>query len=346
MSDVRKLVSVRVIDELFDIAGADAIVAARVGGWVSVVKRGEFVVGERVLFFEIDSFLPASVDEFAFLSGNGGKKFLSPGGVEVVGAVLKTVRLRGQVSQGLILPLAFGLSESSSQDEINEVVAGLGVFKYEKPVPVGSSAEIVGGFPGLLMKTDSERVQNLSDEFLGSLVRGDWFASEKVDGMSASFWKQDGVLRAASRNWEVSLEGSSAHSVVAKAYDLASVIPEGGFVQGEIFGEKVQGNPLKLKGLTFAVFSHGVFGDEAIPEAVHEFDVWAAEHAVPRLGLVLPVSTVEAVAQVDGLVSVFNPSVQAEGVVWWNTAGELFNELGGRANFKAINNQFLMKHGG
>lgn len=194
MSDVRKLVTVRRIDALVPIADADAIEAARIGGWMSVVKKGEFVEGQAVLFFEIDSFMPRDVPEFAFLSARSSRKILSPEGVETDGAILSTMKLRGQVSQGLVLPLSFGLVADSSQDEIDSVVAGLGVFKYEKPVPAGSAEDIIGAFPGRLLKTDSERVQNLSDEFLGSLNPSSWFATEKIDGTSATFWKEDGVL--------------------------------------------------------------------------------------------------------------------------------------------------------
>lgn len=343
MSDVRKLVTVKRVDALTPIVGADAIEAARIGGWMSVVKKGEFVEGQPVLFFEIDSFLPASVPEFAFLSVRSSRKVLSPEGVEVEGAILGTMKLRGQVSQGLILPLSFGLTADSSQDEIDSAVTGLGVFKYEKPVPAGSAADIVGAFPGRLMKTDSERVQNLSDAFLNSLDPSSWFATEKIDGTSATFWKEDGVLRAASRNWEISLEGANHHSVVAERFKLAEVIPDGGFVQGEIFGEGIQSNPLRVQGLRFAVFSHGVVGAKNHPA---EFNSWAREHSAPVLDLRLPSTAVEAVEQVDGMKSTFNASAQAEGVVWWNTDGELFTEIGGRPNFKAINNRFLMKHGG
>ena len=59
--------------------------------------------------------------------------------------------------------------------------------------------------------------------------------------------------------------------------------------------------------------------------------------------LVLPSTVDQAVEQVDGLKSLVNPDVQAEGVVWWNRNDVIYPELGDRSNFKAINNKFLLK---
>src|SRR5262245_53917451 len=95
----RKLVTLEKIAALEPIPGADAIDAATVRGWTVVVKKREFQLGEDVVYFEIDSFLPLDDERFAFLEPRGSKT------VEGVrGHVLKTVRLRGVYSQGLVLP--------------------------------------------------------------------------------------------------------------------------------------------------------------------------------------------------------------------------------------------------
>lgn len=336
---MRKIVQIKTIDSITPIENADAIEAAHLGGWTIVTKKGEFQPGEAVLYFEIDSFLPGTVPEFEFLLARGTKTVTDPQGDEVQGHVLKTARLRGTFSQGLVLPLAWGLTETSPQDEVDETMEALGVFKWEPPVPTGGQQ--VGAFPGHVMKTDSERVQNLTDEFLASLDKSEWIATEKIDGTSATFTKTpDGEFIVASRNWALDPEGTHAHAEIARRLNLAEEMPNGSTIQGEIFGEGIQKNPLKAQGTQFRVFSaEGIDPDSPLGAKVEKA-------RVPALDFTLPDTVAEAVEQVYKMKSTVNPQVQAEGVVWWNKNGTLFEEVGHRPNFKAINNQFLLKHGG
>lgn len=70
------------------------------------------------------------------------------------------------------------------------------------------------------------------------------------------------------------------------------------------------------------------------------------ESAAPVLDVTLPDTVDEAVAQADGLKSVITPGRLAEGIVWHRTSGETFAVLDGRECFKAISNNYLLKHGG
>lgn len=337
---MRKMMTLKKIDAINPIENADAIVLASIGGWQAVVKKDEFEVGDTVLYFEIDSFLPAEVEQFAFLASKSSKTVINPDtNQEVTGHVLRTVKLRGQVSQGLVLAPFAGLDIDSTQDQVDAVMSGLGVFKYEPPIPAGTGGQIIGKFPHTAQKTDSERVQNLSDEFLASLNPDEWQATEKIDGTSATFIKQDGVLRMASRNWEMSPEGDHVYASVAKRFGLADLMPEGAILQGEIYGPGLQGNPLKVAQVDLCVFHV----DNVDLDAHSEFADFVVKHAVPVLDLKLPTTVDEAVEQVNGMTSRINPGVQAEGIVWWNKNGERFADLDNRANFKAINNKFLLK---
>ena len=85
----RKLASIQCIKALEPIANADAIEKATVLGWQLVVKRGEFRVGDLCVYCEIDSLLPER-PEFEFLRP---RRF-----------IIRTVRLRGQISQGICFP--------------------------------------------------------------------------------------------------------------------------------------------------------------------------------------------------------------------------------------------------
>ena len=64
--NIRKLVSFKTIEKILPIEGADRIELVKFGGWQSVVKKGEFKVGDKVIYFEIDTFLPKDVPQFAF----------------------------------------------------------------------------------------------------------------------------------------------------------------------------------------------------------------------------------------------------------------------------------------
>lgn len=346
MTEFRKLVQIKTIDRIDPILKADSLEIAVLGGWKIVIRKGDFSAGDTVIYVEVDAALPTSVPEFAFLASRSEKLVLNPENEEVAVHILRTIKLRGQVSQGLILSIGFGLTEASTPEEVSDTFEALGVFKYEPPLPAGGSVQ-VGAFPTkLARKTDSERVQNLTDEFLQSLEPTEWVATEKIDGTSATFWKLDGKLHAAGRNWELSLDGGHAHVQIAKNYKLDEIIPEGGVIQGEIFGEGIQGNPVKIRGIQLAVFSHGFIVPTAGSPETDVFEKWVAAHSAPRVPFVLPTTVEDAVEQVNGLKSLVNPQVLAEGVVWWNINGKAFEEIGDRPNFKSINAKFLLKNGG
>lgn len=345
MTELRKLVQIKTIDRIDENPKADSLETAVIGGWKVVVRKDEFAVGDAVIYVEIDAALPTAVPEFAFLASRSEKVVANPKNEDVAVHILRTAKLRGQISQGLILPLGFGLAPDSTPSEVADAFEALGVFKYEPPLPGGSVQ--IGTFPTkLARKTDSERVQNLTDEFLQSLHPNEWVATEKIDGTSATFWKVDGELHAAGRNWELSLEGGHAHAKIIRQYKLDEIIPENGVIQAEIFGEGIQGNPIKIEGIRLAVFSHGFVIPTAHTDATLAFEKWIAENSALRVPLELPRTVEVAVEQVNGLKSLVNPQVLTEGVVWWNINGESFEELGDRPNFKAINSAFLLKHGG
>ena len=333
---MRKIAQIKSVDAIEPIENADAIEVARVGGWRVVTQKGRFTAGEPALFLEVDSFLPETVDEFAEFVARSSRNAISPITNETVrGHVLKTIKLRGVISQGILMkPRELGVAETATQDEVDARMETLGVFKWEPPLPAGGQA--TGAFPSAARKTDSERVQNLTDEFLQSLNSSEWIATEKVDGTSSTFVMTEEGLVTASRNWRVGPD--SLQGAMADRLGFATALPVGTVVQGEIFGEGVQGNPLKISGTRLAVF-FAELPTDTTPETMKLL----ASLSVPSLDWSLPTSVDEALEQVNGMKSHFNPKVLAEGVVWWNRFSTVFQELGDRSNFKAINNKFLLK---
>lgn len=172
--NLRKLVSVRRITAINDIPGADLIKVATIGGgWPVVVKVNEFKVGDLCAYFEIDSFLPESDERYAFLM-KSTREFEG-----VRGHKLRTIKLRGQVSQGLALPLHlfFADFEGSKFDEGQELsefftegqelTELLGIKKWEATLPAELAGQAEGLFPSFIRKTDQERCQNLVAEIFG-----------------------------------------------------------------------------------------------------------------------------------------------------------------------------------
>lgn len=116
--DNRALAHIEVITDLRPIDGADKIEVAQVLGWECVVQKGEFKVGQPVIYVEVDSVMPEK-PEFEFLRD---RKFR-----------IRTIKLRGQVSQGLLLPLSY-LSTDTGKFKIGgDVTYWMGITKYLSP---------------------------------------------------------------------------------------------------------------------------------------------------------------------------------------------------------------------
>lgn len=176
----RKLVSIRKIAALDPIPGADLIEVATVDGWKLVVKKNEFKVGDLCVYYEIDSFLPETDPRYTFLMKSGVREFEG-----VRGHKLRTIKLRGQISQGLALPVIPAgapelmakaisgpaiLSHDGHHHVIHEgmdVTEILGIKKYEAPIPASLSGQVAGGFPSFIKKTDQERCQNMVSDIFG-----------------------------------------------------------------------------------------------------------------------------------------------------------------------------------
>ena len=179
---MRKLVSVRTVGQITPIENADAIECISVDGWQVVAKKGEFKEGDKCVYFEIDSFLPTDDVRFSFLAKNGTKT--DSDGVERVR--LRTIRLRGQISQGLALPLHLfpeivGLLHTN-QEDFSETV---NVIKYEQPEKALGRAA-AGTFPWWIRKTDEERIQNCYGRFARVHKDTMFVPTLKLDGMSTT----------------------------------------------------------------------------------------------------------------------------------------------------------------
>lgn len=341
----RKMATIRKIDEIRPIEGADAIEAAVVGGWVVVIKKGEFKVGDLAVYLEIDSWVP---NELAPFLSKGNEPRVYNG---VRGERLRTVKLRGQVSQGLLLPLSvfphsLGFSYATDKTVGEDVSHWLGIQKWEAPIPAQLAGDVEGPFPTVIPKTDQERIQNLTEQLREWQGNTDftWEITEKLDGSSMTVFVNGDTEGVCSRNWNLKETAGNTLWKVARREGLIDRIRATGrnlALQGELIGEGIQGNSYKVTGQDFFVFD--IFdidrGDYMTP---FERRVFCDTHGIKHV----PVLAKDMVIQewVTGLLtmadgqSVLNPKTAREGLVFKS------NVFDG-PSFKAISNRWLLKNG-
>lgn len=329
---MRKLVTIEKIEEVLAIDGADKIEKVRVKGWWVVARKGEFQVGDLCVFHEIDSFLPITPTYEFLLKGSPTKTMLVDG-EDVKGIRLRTIKLRGQISQGLVLPVTeilIGLEVGT------DVSSTLGVIKFEPQIPANLSGQVKGTFPSFIPKTDEERIQNMSDVLSG------FYVTEKLDGTSVTFFKEDGVFGVCSRNLELA-DSDVTQWQIARALGLVEALPDNIALQGELVGEGIQKNPLKIKGQKVFIYSaFNIATGEHLPFAgLKEICKSLNLETVPIIdeNFTLPATVDEMLKYADGM-SMLNPAVAREGVVVRSKGDMTYN--GHRLSFKAISNQFLL----
>lgn len=347
---MRKLASIKRIDEINPIEGADAIEVATVGGWKVVVKKGEYTAGDLAVYFEIDSWIPHELAPF-LSNGKEPREFES-----VKGERLRTIKLRGQISQGLLLPISEidkHLWNSDCWNEDDDLTEYLGILKYERPLPAQLAGQAKGNFPSFIPKTDEERVQNLSKN-LGKWSQSDdqWEITEKLDGSSMTVFFRNNAMDDAgdfiaefgvcSRNLQLKETEGNSFWGAARKYNLEeklTALDRNIAIQGELVGPGIQGNKYKLTDIDFYVFT------------VYDIDTGEYLSSAERLELCeklglkhVPVITKLSLINynIDVLLTLaegksrINTNTEREGIVFKNIQNP-------QLHFKAISNKFLMK---
>lgn len=346
----RQLATVELITALTPIPDADQIETARIRGWDVVVKKGEFQINDRVVYFEIDTFLPIADERFVFLA---------PRGVriqdEIEGHVLKTARLRGQYSQGLAIScLEFPeILGARIGDDVTGTIPGL--TKWDPPLPAALAGQAIGAFPdSFFRKTSEVRIQNLPEAFDAATREGDWVATEKIDGTSMSVIVLDGVDCVAGRDYLLTPNPDNRMWAQALQLELHTRIREtwpdqNVAVQSELFGPGIAGNPLRVTEVQFRIFTIQVGrpGSVALPVSRNDWPAWAVEIGVSiHNELTFPTSLDEALAQADKRASLLpdaKPGSKIEGLVWQRLdSGRLAPDA--IRSFEVISNAYAMKH--
>lgn len=210
----RALAYITEIDELKPIPNYDRVEHARVKGWWTIVKKGEFQVGDKAVYFEVDSKVPSDDERFSFLENKHYK--------------IKTQKMCKVYSQGLALPLSLfpELQDKNIGDDVTEALkityaseedAARKTNKVDPNAKYKSMAKrrpklfanpivrrimrysigrkimfLLFGrkkdnpkkFPDWIVKTDETRIEN-APFYLQSTEK--WIKTEKCDGTSCTF---------------------------------------------------------------------------------------------------------------------------------------------------------------
>lgn len=326
----RKLATIRRIAEVKEIVGADAIEAVRVDGWWVVAKKGEYKVGSEAVYLEVDSWVPTTIASFLTKAGHEPKEYEG-----IKGERLRTVKLRGQLSQGLLLPLSI-LPEGNYGEDVTDA---LGILKWERPISPQLYGQAKGNFPIFLRKTDQERVQNIGCT-LENYVSETFEVTIKLDGSSCTIFvneENDGVC---SRNLELKQNEDNAFWRIALDYDIHKKIRAYGknvAVQGELIAPNIQSNYEKVTKPEFYVFD--VFDidkqEYMLPKERQEF---CKLLNIPHVPIIDKDFTM--IADVDKLLDMAEGNGMNQGV---KREGLVFKHNSSSFSFKAISNSYLLK---
>lgn len=324
IASIQKVISVEPIE------GADKIEMIKVLGWELVSKKGNFQPGDYCVYIEIDSKVP-EIPAFEFLRP---KNFL-----------VKTVRMKGQISQGLAMPLEilpkgiYGCGEDVSKL--------LGIEHYEKPIPLEMAGFIRKvGLPFNIPITDEPMIQSVPEmikELTGKMV----YISTKCDGTSGTFALCNGEYHACSRNNSWQNIENNIFWLLSKKYKIEEKMREYGkniCLQGEVCGPGIQKNKLGLKEHDVLMFN---FFDI---DKYRYFNYYELTEIVKLFGLkMVPVESVcefkfdlpDLLKMSKGLYS--NTNNRKEGIVIRPVEEEISKFYKKRLSIKVLNNDFLLK---
>lgn len=346
----RKLASIQRIWKIEPIEGADRIELAYVLGWQCVVNKGQFQPMDPAVYYEIDSFLPIR-PEYEFMRASSYKK----NDIVGEGFRLRTQKFRGQVSQGLLLPMS-QFPEIPADAEIGtDVTEILGVRKWEIEERITTGGTVVGTLPRDIPHTDETRVQaepGLIQEFAGL----EYYISTKMDGSSHSIGIDENGFHVTGHNYEYKDDGTSAfyNLVNERGYKekLEAFAANEGLttltVQGELCAPGIQSNRLKLtkpEWYVFTIMENGKrVGLKRMQEICSElgFTVVPIEEVDTDLPAKYP--TVEALlVRADGN---YPNGGKKEGIVVRPTEPIFSASIGAELSMKVVSNKYLLKNGG
>lgn len=350
----RKFATIKRISELRAIPNADCVEFACIDGWRAVVPKNTFTVNEQVLFIETDAALLCVNDQrFAFLRKSCLKQWKN--GDVLFGECLRvrTIKLAGQISQGLVLKLA-EFPEATRSEDIDAVLQIVHFDELAEDMAAKTGkikqADAAGSFPSFVPKTDEERIQNMPE--ILDAARGYMFeVTLKLDGSSMSVGyspsnNPEDPYFVCSRNLRLKRGDNTFHKIAA-FYNIESKLKqyyddtgEELCLQGELIGPGINGNRGRQKDYSFNVFRVWSISDKKWLET--DDWRWLCEKkfsipTVPRIDCAY--RPLKQYTTIDELVE-FAKEATFNGLTG---EGYVFKSYDGDTHFKVINPLYLLK---
>lgn len=327
--------SIQKIEWVKPIEGADLIEEVGILGWRCVVKKDDnFKAGDKIVYIEIDSITPEK-PEFEFLRVRNFR--------------VKTIRLKGVLSQGLVLPMSILPPAGTGTFEIDDDVSDiLGIEHYEKPMPAELRGHARGNFPSnLIHKTDEKLLQNFPhvlEEMRGVEV----FSTVKLNGTSGTYLSYNGDFQVCSRNISLKINDDNVNNVyvrMAEKYNIKEKLSAmGNFgIQGEICGPGIQDNQLGLKEVDLFIFNVWDIDNQKFLDFTDtiQFCNKLGIKMVPIVDIFTMNHTQEQLLEkADGIYE--GTKTKREGIVIRSIHEKYSNSLRGRMSFKVLSNKYLI----
>lgn len=258
------------IEEIRPHDNADRLELAIIKGWQTVVRKGEHSSGEIVVYIPIDSVLDTKLEAFLFPPDSK---------VRLNNSRVRSIKLRGALSQGMVVPLddeLLKLYPELAKKKLGDDVADvLGISKYEPPqrsVPSNMQAKPTRKKHRLFREyTDIENFKHHPNLFVGgeqvvitcklhgSNFRAGWLPTEvnslwkkvlKFFGRLPRYEYVYGSRRVQLQNQPNTTTWYQKHNkvktniyqTISEQYQLKQKIPAGHVVYGEIIGHGIQKN--------------------------------------------------------------------------------------------------------
>jgi RNA ligase (TIGR02306 family) len=305
-------------------------------GWRCVSARGQFQSGDLAVYFPVESVLPETL-----VRSLGIEKMYSKR--------LRSIRLRGQVSQGLVAPLsvlpAGTYPGPRGQERVpavgHEFTELLGVTRYEVPIPVNMQGVQLPDDPAFPRYTEIENFKSFPDVFESQ----EWVqVSEKLHGTNGRAAKVNGKLLVGSHRLNLVDSEGNLYWRAARAINAAEKLQDGEQVFFEVYGHKIQDLTYGKKPGEIAVGIFDVMKDSRYLDFL-EFKAFLDSRGWSDLSVPL-LATAQWTPDLANMAegnSVLDPTQIREGIVVKPLTERYSEQLQGRCCIKAISDEYLCR---
>ena len=357
---MRKLATIDIVEDVRKHPDADTLDIIIVRGWQIISKSGNFKIGDKAVVFEIDSAFEKDSPVGLSLPEDKITRVHTEDKGFIEGFRIKTIKLRGQISQGYALPLSYFRTFKDINLDAEDLTFELHVLKYDKPEPIGGvgSAPAAGNFPtDYIKKTDQERAQNLKRLIFDAYNNDTAFeVTFKLDGSSETIGRYDKADEIenviCSRNLKLKLDqehDTSPFLTVGKPI-LQKLIDAGRnniAVQGELVSPNIQKNFEGVLNPAFYAYNFWLIKEARYlePELARKLAANLQINYVPVLHESVTLKQLFGLVQDENdlLSKLLAYADGPSGLKGKYREGLVYKSIDGQFSFKTISNKYLLK---